>query len=235
MEETLMKLPIVLLPGLMCDQRLFQPQLELLSQDRNVIFAQTFGFETIPEIAANILKTVPEKFILGGLSLGGIVALELVRQSPEKIHKLILMDTSHHAEPEHISTKRESQIREVEKGNLKEVMMKEHIPNYLANGSTKGSISDLCIEMALQLGANVFMQQSRALMSRIDQTTTLQNIEIPTMLLCGKYDRLCNIKIHQKMHELIKKSTFNVINDAGHLPTLENPIKTNRILNEWLN
>ena len=230
-----MKLPIVLLPGLMCDQRLFQPQLELFSQDRNVIFAQTFGFETIPEIASNILETAPKQFILGGLSLGGIVALELVRQSPEKIHKLILMDTSHHSEPKHISIKRERQIREVKKGNLRKIMMEEHIPNYLADGSTTGCISDLCLKMALQLGAKVFMQQSRALMSRIDQTITLQNIEVPTLLMCGKYDRLCNIRTHQKMHDLIKKSSFNVIDNAGHLPTLENPVKTNKVLKEWLN
>ena len=235
MEETVMKLPIILLPGLMCDQRIFQPQLEIFSKERNVICAQTFGFETIPQIASNILETAPEQFIVAGLSLGGIVALELVRQSPQKIQKLILMDTSHRAEPEHISTKRERQIREVEKGNLRKVITEEHIPNYLADGSTTGSISKLCVEMALHLGAEVFTQQSRALISRTDQTKTLQNIEMPTMILCGKYDRLCDIKTHQKMHSLIKESTLSIIDDAGHLPTLENPIKTNRILTEWLN
>ena len=211
MEKAVMKLPIILLPGLMCDERLFQPQLEFLLQERNVIFAKTFGFETISEIASSILKTAPEQFILGGLSFGGIVALEIVRQSPEKINKLILMDTSHQAEPKYISEKREHQILDVKKGNLKRVMFEEHIPNYLADGSTTGSISDLCIKMALKLGAKVFIQQSRALMSRIDQTATLQNIEIPTMLLCGKYDRLCNTRVHEKMHDLIKKSTFNSI------------------------
>ena len=230
-----MKLPIVLLPGLMCDRRLFQPQFDLFSQERPVLFAPTFGFETISEIALNILDNTPDKFILAGLSLGGIVALELVRQSPEKVHQLILMDTNHEAELHHISRKRENQIYEVEKGNLRKVMLEQHIPNYLANGSTEGSISDLCIEMALQLGKNVFVQQSRALMSRIDQTTTLQNIAVPTMLLCGRHDRLCDVKTHQKMHNLIQKSTLNIINGAGHLPTLENPIKTNRILKEWIN
>ena len=234
MEETVMKLPIILLPGLMCDQRLFQPQLELLSQERRVIFAKSFGFETIGDIASNILETAPKQFILAGLSMGGIVALELLRQSPKKINKLILMDTNHKAEPEHISIKREHQIREVEKGNLQKVMIEEHIPNYLADGSTTCSIANLCLKMALQLGAKVFTQQSRALMSRIDQTTTLQNIEVPTMLICGKYDRLCDVGIHQKMHKLIKNSKFNIINDAGHLPTLESPTKTNRILKEWL-
>ena len=114
-------------------------------------------------------------------------------------------------------------------------MMEEHIPNYLARGSTTGSISELCIDMALQLGAEVFMQQSRALMSRIDQTKTLKDIKVPTMLICGQYDRLCNVKTHEEMHSLIKNSTLSVVNDAGHLPTLENPFKTNRILNEWLN
>ena len=197
--------------------------------------AKTFGFETIPEIASNILENAPKKFILAGLSLGGIIALELVRQSPEKIQKLILMDTSHQAEPEHISIKRERQIREVKKGNLQKVMMEEHIPNYLATRSTSSSISNLCIEMALKLGAEVFTQQSRALISRTDQTKTIQKSNVPTMVLCGKYDRLCDIKTHTKMHNLIKESTFNIIDDAGHLPTLESPLKTNKVLKEWLN
>ncbi len=229
-----MKLPIILLPGLMCDQRLFQPQFELLSKERNVICARTFGFESIPEIASNILKNAPKKFILAGLSLGGIVALELVRQSPEKIQKLILMDTSHQAEPEHISIKRERQIRDVKKGNLQKVMIEEHIPNYFANQSMSGSMSKICVQMALKLGAEVFMQQSRALISRTDQTKTLQKIKVPTMILCGKHDRLCDIKTHKKMHKLINESTLNIIDDAGHLPTLESPLKTNRILKEWL-
>ncbi len=234
MAKELMKLPIVLIPGLMCDMRLFKPQISFLSRDRTVVSASPYGFNTVEAIAKNIIKSMPKQFILVGLSLGGIVAIEIARLCQEKIHKLILMDTSYLAEPEHISIKRESQIRDVEKGNLKTVMVKEHIPNYLADGSTSNPISDLCIEMALQLGSKIFVQQSLALMSRKDQTNTLKNIEIPTMLLCGEYDRLCNVKIHQKMHDLIYNSSLNIVNDAGHLPTLENPLKTNRILKKWL-
>ena len=81
----------------------------------------------------------------------------------------------------------------------------------------------------------VFIQQSRALISRIDQTVTLQNIDVPTMILCGAYDRLCNVQTHQNMANLIKGSSFKIVPDAGHLPTLENPTTTNRILSEWLN
>ena len=235
MAKEKMKLPVVFLPGLMCDSRLFHPQINTLSGEITIILSPVSGFNSVTEIATNILSIMPNRFALAGLSFGGIVALEMIRIAPERILKMALMDTSYSSESTYIANKRTAQILAVQTGKLEEVMMQEHLPNYLADGSTSGAISDLCITMAKQLGKEVFIQQSRALISRIDQTVTLQNIDVPTMILCGAYDRLCNVQTHQNMANLIKGSSFKIVPDAGHLPTLENPTTTNRILREWLN
>jgi pimeloyl-ACP methyl ester carboxylesterase len=88
--------------------------------------------------------------------------------------------------------------------------------------------------MAQQLGAKAFVKQSRALISRPDQTRTLKNIKVPSLILCGENDKLCNVQIHKDMAALIKESNLCVVANAGHLPTLENAITTNRSLREWL-
>ena len=230
-----MNTPIVLLPGLMCDSRLFQPQINILSRDRTVIIAPVSGFNSVKEIASNILESLPNKFILVGLSFGGIVALEILKMRQKEIQKLVLMDTSYFSEQKYISEKREAQILAVQNGDLEKVMIEEHIPNYLSNDKKDTTIAKLCKEMALDLGAQVFIQQSLALIGRDDQTEMLGSIEIPTLLLCGEHDKLCPVSVHQKMHKLIKKSSLSIIPKAGHLPTLESPKLTNRILCKWLN
>lgn len=230
-----MNTPIVLLPGLMCDSRLFQPQINILSRDRTVIIAPVSGFNSVKEIASNILESLPNKFILVGLSFGGIVALEILKMRQKEIQKLVLMDTSYFSEQKYISEKRKAQILAVQNGDLEKVMIEEHIPNYLSNDKKDNTIAKLCKEMALDMGTEVFIQQSLALIGRDDQTEMLGSIEIPTLLLCGEHDKLCPVAVHQKMHKLIKKSSLSIIPKAGHLPTLESPKLTNRILCKWLN
>ena len=230
-----MKFPIVFLPGLMCDSRLFQPQVEMLSGQRVIILAPVTGNSDVTEIASGILGSLPNQFELIGLSFGGIVALEMIRLAPERILRLALLDTSYLPEPPQISQKRTTQIHAVQTGKLDEVMMQEHIPYYLANGSSSGPISDLCLTMAQEMGKDTFISQSKALISRRDQTKTLKNIKIPTIIICGEHDRLCTVKTHTNMADLIKGSSLQIISNTGHLPTLENPKITNRILKEWLN
>ena len=234
MEKEVMKFPIVFLPGLMCDSRLFQPQIDMLSGQKVIILAPMTGNSNVTGIALDLLDSLPNKFELIGLSFGGIVALEMIRLAPDRILSLALLDTSYLSEPPHISQKRTTQIQAVQDGKLDEVMMHDHIPFYLADGSGSGPISDLCLTMAKGMGNDAFIAQSRALISRRDQTKTLKNIKIPTIIICGEHDRLCTVKTHINMAELVKGSSLEIIPETGHLPTLENPKITNRILKEWL-
>jgi pimeloyl-ACP methyl ester carboxylesterase len=107
-------------------------------------------------------------------------------------------------------------------------------PRYLPDRPNKQHILDLCMDMALELGPDVFEKQSRALQNRRDQTETLRGARLPTLILCGEVDILCPPDRHVFMHKLIDRSTLEIIAGAGHLPTLEEPLATNAALSRWL-
>lgn len=230
-----MKEPLLLLPGMMCDARLFLPQITAFSSLRAVMVAPLSGGETFAEIAREVLATAPRRFALAGISMGGIVAMEVIRQAPERVSRLALLDTNPIAESAQRQSLREPQIQSVLSGNLRSVMRDEMKPHYLVDAPGKQAILDLCMEMAMTLGTDVFVQQSRALQVRRDQTSTLAGIQVPTLVLCGEHDQLCPPATHQMMHKLIPGATLEVVSAAGHLPTLEQPEQTNQVISQWLN
>ena len=223
-----------MVPGMMCDERIFSPQIEALSQNLEVTIADISNFSSVRELASDVLKKAPTKFSLLGHSMGGIVAMEIYSQAPDRIEKLILMDTNPKAELDEVKLKREPQIREVNKGKLLEVMRDEMKPNYLAESENKRSVLNVCMDMALTLGPDVFINQSRALQSRLDQQNTIQSIKIPVLILCGSEDKLCPVERHEMMHNMITDSDLKIINNAGHMPTLEQPRETTEVIKEWL-
>lgn len=223
-----------MVPGMMCDERIFSPQIEALSQNLEVTIADISNFSSVRELASDVLKKAPKIFSLLGHSMGGIVAMEIYSQAPDRIEKLILMDTNPKAELDEVKLKREPQIREVNKGKLLEVMRDEMKPNYLAESENKRSVLNVCMDMALTLGPDVFINQSRALQSRLDQQNTIQSIKIPVLILCGSEDKLCPVERHEMMHNMITDSDLKIINNAGHMPTLEQPRETTEVIKEWL-
>lgn len=226
-------IPLVLLPGMMCDARLYAPQINALSAGRAVHVAPMPGAD-IGEIAATVLANAPPRFALAGLSMGGIVAMEMLRQAPERIERIALMDTNPLAELPEMQARREPQIEKVQQGDLITVMRDEMKPNYLTDGPHRAAILDLCMEMATTLGPDIFVNQSRALQTRPDQVETLKNCKIPALVLCGRDDTLCPIARHQLMYDLIPQSRFHIVENAGHLPTLEQPDETTAALARWL-
>ena len=223
-----------MVPGMMCDERIFSPQIEALSQNLEVTIADISNFSSVRELASDVLKKAPKKFSLLGHSMGGIVAMEIYSQEPNRIEKLILMDTNPKAELDEVKLKREPQIREVNNGKLLEVMRDEMKPNYLAESENKTSVLSVCMDMALNLGPDVFINQSRALQSRLDQQNTIQSIKIPVLIMCGSEDKLCPVERHEMMHNMITDSDLKIINNAGHMPTLEQPRETTEVIKEWL-
>ena len=223
-----------MVPGMMCDERIFSPQIEALSQNFEVTIADISNFSSVKELASDVLKKAPKKFSLLGHSMGGIVAMEIYSQEPNRIEKLILMDTNPKAELDEVKLKREPQIREVNNGKLLEVMRDEMKPNYLAESENKTSVLNVCMDMALNLGPDVFINQSRALQSRLDQQNTIQSIKIPVLIMCGSEDKLCPVERHEMMHNMITDSDLKIINNAGHMPTLEQPRETTEVIKEWL-
>jgi pimeloyl-ACP methyl ester carboxylesterase len=113
-------------------------------------------------------------------------------------------------------------------------MRDEMKPNYLVDSDRKQALLDLCMEMAMDLGPEVFVNQSLALRDRPDQQDTLRAYARPALVLCGRHDALCPIERHELMHDLLPDSRLEIIENAGHLPTLEQPDATNAALSRWL-
>ena len=169
-------------------------------------------------LAAEVLAHAPPRFALAGLSMGGIVAMEILAQAPERIERLALLDTNPRSELPEIQARRAPQIEAVQAGHLREVMRDEMKPNYLAEGPGRQAVLDLCMDMAMALGPDVFVNQSRALRDRPDRQDVLRAVNVPTLLLCGREDRLCPVERHELMHGLIPGSTLEIIEGAAHLP-----------------
>ena len=226
--------PLILLPGMMCDARLFGPQIDALSNRVPLMSFPLSQQDSVGAMAAEILNNAPPRFALAGLSMGGIVAMEVLRQAPDRVERLALLDTNPLAEASEVKARRAPQMAAVREGRLRQVMRDEMKPNYLADGPRQGAILDLCMAMATDLGPDVFLRQSQALMDRIDQRATLSAYTGKTLVLCGRADSLCPVERHQLMHDLLPDSVLTIIEDSGHLPTLEQPQETTAALIRWL-
>jgi len=222
--------PLIYLPGMMCDARLFGPQVAHLPGEVLPIWDHA----TIAALAADVLDRAPPSFALVGLSMGGIVAMEMLHQAPDRVARLALLDTNPLAEAEAMRVRRQPQIDRAEAGELAAVMRDEMKPNYLSDGPDKAAILDLCMDMALGLGPAVFRRQSLALRDRADRTEALRAYRGPALILCGRDDTLCPVARHELMHALMPQSDLRIIDGAGHLPTLEQPAATTAALHDWL-
>ncbi|MDQ2093406.1 alpha/beta fold hydrolase [Rhodalgimonas zhirmunskyi] len=226
--------PVVLIPGMMSDARLYGPQIEVLSRERTVIVACTTQGERIEEIASNILTALPAKFALAGLSMGGIIAMEILRRAPERVTRIALMDTNPLAETPQSAAGYEPMLVGVKAGRLDEVMRGFMKPDYLAPGPGRMKVLALMQEMARDLGPEVFTRQVRALQRRRDQQSTLRKCKVPTLVMCGRHDGLTPVKRHTFMAELIPYARLEIIENAGHVPVLEAPDETIDALRDWM-
>lgn len=223
--------PLVLIPGMMCDARMWGRIPQGLAP-RDVHHALPVSGETVSQMAAAILTDAPSRFALAGLSMGGIVAMEMLHQAPERIERIALLDTNPLAEHPDVQARRAPQIERATRGALENVMREEMFPNYLVDSADKETL-DLCMAMASTLGPDIFRRQSLALRDRADRCETLASFTGPALVLMGAHDRLCPHERHALMHSLMPQSRMVIIPDAAHLPPLENPTPTLAALKEW--
>lgn len=225
--------PLVLITGMMCDAQLWGDLPGRFAR-RMIVHAPCSEAESIEALARLILADAPPRFALAGLSMGGIVAMEIVRQAPERVERLALLDTNPFAETEAVRARRQPQIDRAMAGELASVMRDEMKPLYLAPGPRKAAVLDLCLDMALELGPEVFARQSRALRDRPDQSETLKRFAAPALVLMGRHDQLCPLDRHEAMHRMMPQSRLVIIDGAGHLPPLEQPEPTFAAIQTWL-
>lgn len=225
-------IPVVLMPGMMCDVRMWGGIGQQLGVP--VLHHLPTEADSMEALAEAFLRKAPPRFALAGLSMGGILAMEVLRQAPGRVERLALLDTNPRAEASEVQARRAPQIARALSGGLAQVMRDEMKPNYLAAGPGQPAILDLCMDMALSLGPEVFARQSRALRDRPDQQATLAAFTGPALVLMGAEDRLCPLDRHELMHKLMPQSRLVILPGAGHLPPLERPQETTSALRDWL-
>ncbi|MFK7752208.1 MAG: alpha/beta fold hydrolase [Sedimentitalea sp.] len=229
-----MNLPLVLLPGMMCDARVFSDQILALSQDHVVILAPISQDTRIETIASTLLARLPQRFALAGLSMGGIVAMEMLRQAPDRIDRACLMGASPLPETPDMAAEREPMIVGARAGRLKDALRTALPPEALAPGPGRAEVLAQLDVMGHDLGVDVFVRQCRALQRRRDQQATLAKCKVPTLVLCGEHDTLVPPKRHEVLAGLMPNAELKVIEGAGHIPSLEQPAQLNAVLRGWL-
>ena len=222
-------IPLVLLPGMMCDGRMWGQMAQAA-----LVLIPPPGLDSFAAMAGHLLPLMPPRFALAGLSMGGILAMEILRQAPDRVDRLALLDTNPLAEAPAVQARRNPQMARARAGDLASVIRDDMKPGYLAPGPDRQALLDLCMDMALGLGVPYFVSQSRALAARRDQCATLRGYAGPALVLMGAEDRLCPRDRHDLMHALMPQSRLAVIAGAGHLPTLEKPLETTAELRRWL-
>jgi pimeloyl-ACP methyl ester carboxylesterase len=227
-------LPLVLVPGLLCSARVFGPQIEALWPLGPVTVADHRRDNEIGAIAAGILAATPPRFALAGLSLGGYIAFAMMRQAPERVEKLALLDTSARPDTPEQSAARHALIAMAEDGRLGEVVETLTL-RYLHRDRHKDArLSGIVRAMAADTGPEAFVRQQQATISRPDSRPLLGNIRCPTLVLAGDGDELTPAELAREIAGGIAGSKLVIVPDCGHLCTVERPEPVNAALAQWL-
>ncbi|GAB4137101.1 MAG: alpha/beta hydrolase [Sphingomonadales bacterium] len=226
--------PLILVPGLGCDRRLWAHQALVLGDDTRILFADQTRHDSIAAMAAGFLADAPSRFTIAGLSMGGYVALEVLRQAPDRVAGLALIDTNAHADTPESSARRQAQIKRADDGDYAGVV-DDLIPLLVAaNHADLPAVADVYKAMALDAGADVFIRQQRAIISRPDSTGLLAQVAVPTLVLCGEHDGLSSPAVHRDMAAAIVDAQLAIIPRAGHLAPLEAPVPVTQAMGDWL-
>lgn len=225
---------LVMIPPLLCDARVFEPQMLDLSRDHAVMFAPTTRGERMEEVASQILTWAPSKFALAGMGMGGMIAMEVLRRAADRVTRIALISTTAQSDTPEAAAAREPHIIAARSGRIADVLQHEINSTWMAPTSDKVELVRLLTEMGHALGPEIYVQQARALQRRKDQRATLRRIKQPTIVLCGRHDGQYQLKRHEFLAGLIPFAQLEVIEGAGYLPTLEKPDAVSDALRRWM-
>jgi pimeloyl-ACP methyl ester carboxylesterase len=225
-------LPFLLVPGLLCDAALWTDQRWALGRDRPVQVVEHRTGSSIATIAAMALSAAPPRFALAGLSMGGYVALEMLRQAPERVERIALLDTNAHADPEDASARRRAQVTQAHSGGLDSVL--DGLVSVLIAPANQAAIGPILRAMAHRSGVDVFARQQAAIIGRADQRDWLRSVRCPALILCGALDAVTPPAKHEEMAALIPGAELVIVSEAGHLAPLEAPTAVTDAMQAWL-
>ncbi|MDE1931794.1 MAG: alpha/beta fold hydrolase [Alphaproteobacteria bacterium] len=228
------KTPLVLLPGLLCDAALWHGQIAGLADVAESSVADLTRDDSLMAMARRALQAAPPQFALAGLSMGGYCAFEVMRQAPERVLRLALLDTGARADTPEQMSRRRGLIELAEKGEFKGVTPRllpllVH-PDRLKEKELVGAV----MTMAERIGKDAFLRQQKAIMGRIDSRPSLANIKCPTLVLCGREDVLTPRALAEEIAAFIPGARLDLIDHCGHLSAMERPEAVTAELRQWL-
>ena len=224
---------LLLISGLLCDDSLWAEQTKVLSCVANITIPDHKSHKLMADIAEGILAKAPPKFALAGLSMGGYVCLEIMRQAPARVIKLALLDTSPYADSDEKKVLRKQAIEQARKTG--EASIGSIFPSLIDPGRYGDKdLVDALFAMDKNNTVESFINQQRAIISRADSLSLLADICCPTLVLCGRQDTLTPVSVHQHMADKIPNSSLVVIENCGHFSTMERPEEVNNAMLEWL-
>lgn len=226
--------PLILLPGLLNDAELWAFQQDSLRDIAVSQVPELYHHDNIPVLAQQVLAAAAPQFALVGLSMGGYVALEIMRQAPERVLKLALCDTSARADTPAQIIKRKTLLALAQTGKFKGVTPRL-LPSLIHHDHLQDTkITAPILAMAGRVGQRGFVMQQTAIMGRIDSRPFLPQVSCPTMVIVGAQDQLTPLPIAEEMASLIPQAQLIIFQNCGHLPPLEQPEATAQHLRRWL-
>jgi pimeloyl-ACP methyl ester carboxylesterase len=230
---------VLFLPGLMCDRAVWEPQIAALCARCECIVADYGGADSLAAMAQSALEAAPRRFSLVGHSMGGRVALEVVRNAAQRVRRLALLDTGHQARPEGEAGESEAAKRfrllDIARAQGMRAMGREWVqgmvhPERLQDEALIESI----LAMIERKTPGIFAAQIRALLNRPSADAVLRAIRCPTLIACGRQDSWSPLARHEEMAAMVVGSHLQVIEDSGHMVTLERPEPVTAVLERWL-
>ena len=227
-------LPILLVPGLNCSPRLYAPQLPALWRFGPVTVADHTRDDTMAAIAKRILGAAPPRFALAGLSMGGYIALEIVRQAADRVEKLALLDTGSRADTPEATAKRHANIALAQSGGFEDVIDPQ-FPLYVHPArASDAALKAEYLAMCHDVGPEAYVRQQQAIMGRVDSRPLLAAIGVPTLVLVGEQDAATPPALSDEMAAAIPGARLARIAECGHLSTMERPDAVTQELVAWL-
>lgn len=231
---------VVLLPGLICDKAVWRSQAKALNAQGYETIVIDYGrLSDLREMASLALRLVPQSFILIGHSMGGRIAMEIVRQAPERVCALAAMDTGYLALAEGEAGRREVQGRMELIDLAKEQGMRAMGKRWMQGMVLPEHLNDagLCeeiLDMIERFSVEQFAGQQNALINRPDASGVLSSLERPTCFICGDQDAWSPLENHHEMAKVASHALVYSIPSSGHMTTMEQPEKVNEVLSFWL-
>jgi pimeloyl-ACP methyl ester carboxylesterase len=225
---------LVLVPGLACTEDLFAEQIASLRGEVAISIADHTQDDTISAIARAVLATAPNRFALCGLSMGGSIAFEMMRQAPDRIERLALLDTSALSDTPEQTERRLKLIAMAQSGEFKSV--RDTLwPLFVHPARHNGAgLKRAVFRMMDDTGPETFIRQQKAIMSRPDSRSSLGAIHCPTLVLVGNEDALTPVSAARTIADGIVGAKLDIVQDCGHLSTMERPIAVTEALRAWI-